>query len=125
MGSRGPLTGVPDTQGQNPGNWTVSFTPDLINSTMPQFEISHIVIEGAPGSSFQIYIDLQKWDNVINGTQNSWDPEVALPLTPGNSVYFYWSDSDGDGNPPQVTIWLRYDQDVYANQQTLAGQRKF
>jgi hypothetical protein len=89
---------------------------------MPQFEICHINVDGAPASSFQIFIDTRLWDTVLNGTQNSWDPTVALPLNPGNYLYFCWSNPSSDGQPPQVTIWLRYDQDVYANQKALLGQ---
>jgi len=102
-----------------PQNWQVIFDPATINCTMPYFEVSHISVMGAQGSSFTIYIDAQEWENVQNGYINSWDPVVPIPLHPGQYLYMYWSNPDTDGNPPTVTIWMRYDQDIIANRRTL------
>lgn len=121
LGSRGPIKGAADLTGNNPGNWTVVLDPDVLNCNMPYFEVCHIVIAGAPASSFKISIDLQQWDANLNGQSNSWDPSVALPLKPGQTLYFYWSDPTTDNNPPIVTVWMRYDQDIIANQQALMG----
>lgn len=125
LGSRGSQVGVPDAQtmsGLNPGNWTVQFSPQDIGVTIPYFEICHINVNGAPASNFSIFIDTRLWDTVLNGTQNSWDPTIPMPVNPGNYIYFCWSNPDTDGQPPEVTIWLRYDQDIYANQKALLGQ---
>jgi hypothetical protein len=123
LGSRGPATGIADTTSGsiNNGNWTVTFDPNSINCNVPYFEISHITVAGAIGSSFTIYIDSRKWEYVQNGYINGWDPAVPLPLNPGQYVYFYWSDSATDGDPPVVTIWMRYDQDILANQRSMFG----
>ncbi len=111
-----------DTTGFNPGNWTVTFDPATINAQVPLFEVCHIVINGAPGSTFAIFLDTFQWDTNQNGYQNSWDPAVPLPIKPGQYLYFYWSDPATDGLPPIVTIWLRYDQDIRANIQAMLGQ---
>lgn len=119
LGSR-ILQGQPDQSGNNLGNWTVAFTPDIINVNLPYSEVCHIVVNGAAGATFSVYIDLQQWDTNQNGFKNSWDPSVPLPLRPGQTLYFYYSDPVTDNNPPSVTIWLRYDQDIRANMQTMA-----
>lgn len=112
-----------DNTGQNPGNWTVHFDPLTINCSLPYFEVCHIVVNGAAGAMFSVFIDNFQWDTNQNGFANSWDPAVPLPLRPGQSLYFYYSDPATDGTPPSVTIWLRYDQDVRANQATLIGMQ--
>ena len=124
LGARGPVTGVADQTGNNKGNWTVVFDPATLNCNVPYNEVCHIVISGAAGSSFTIFIDLAQWDFVQNGFINSWDPAVPLPLKPGQFLYFYWSDPITDNNPPQVELWLRYDQDIIANQRSMFGQQQ-
>lgn len=118
LGSR-KVTGIADLTGNNTGKWTVVFDPQTINVNVPFFEIAHIVINGAAGSTFSVFIDAQQWDTNQNGYQNSWDPSVPLPVRPGQYVYFYWSDPDTDGTPPIVTIWMRYDQDIGVNASTV------
>jgi hypothetical protein len=110
-----------DNTGNNPGNWTVTYAPKDINVNAPYFEVCHIVVNGAAGSMFSIYIDNFQWDTNQNGFANSWDPSVPLPLRPGQSLYFYYSDPVSDNTPPSVTIWLRYDIDIPANRQSLLG----
>lgn len=110
-----------DETGRNIGNWTVSFDPATINCQLPYFEVSHIVVNGAAGSSFTIWIDTFQWDANQNGFQNSWDPSVPMPLRPGQYLYFFYSDPATDNTPPSVTVWLRYDQDITANQRALLG----
>jgi hypothetical protein len=122
LGARGPLTGSLDQTGFNPGNWTVVFDPATLNFNVPFCEVCHIVVEGAAGSTFKVFLDLAQWDISQQGFQNSWDPAVPLSIKPGQYVYFYWSDPVTDNTPPKVTIWLRYDQDITANQQSMLGQ---
>jgi hypothetical protein len=106
------LTGVADNQGINPGNWTVSFTPAIINVNVPYFEIYKIVVQGAAGSTFTVFVDNNQWDTSQFGQNNSWDPSQPMQLNPGNTVYFYYNDPVTDASPPTVVIWLRYDTDI-------------
>lgn len=110
-----------DQTGKNSGNWTVTYDPATLNVNLPYFEVCHIVVNGAPGSSFTMFIDTFQWDANQNGFQNSWDPSVPMPLRPGQYLYFFYSDLATDNLPPSVTLWLRYDQDIFANQQALLG----
>src|SRR5271166_6194817 len=121
LGPRGPAVGQADNTGTNPGNWTVVFDPVTLNCNMPLFEVCHIVVNGAPGSSFSVFIDVFQWDTNQNGFANSWDPSVPLPLRPGQYLYFYYSDPVSDNLPPKITLWLRYDQDIAVNKAALLG----
>ena len=57
LGSRGPVKGMADITGNNPGKWTVKFTSDILSCSMPYFEVCHIVVNGAAGSTFRLYIE--------------------------------------------------------------------
>jgi hypothetical protein len=103
-------TGAADTTGKNPGNWTVQFTPAVININQQPFEVYKIIVSGASGSTFTVYVDTWQWDNVQVGQINSWDPNQTLLLNPGQTLYFFWSDPDTDGTPPTVTCWFRGEQ---------------
>lgn len=109
LGARGPITGLKDTTGLNPGNWTVAFTPAILGINVPQYEIYKIIVAGAANTTFNVYIDRQLWDVGIYGTLNSWDPVQPLIVRPGQYLYFMYSDPVTDATPPVITVWLRYD----------------
>jgi hypothetical protein len=112
LGFRGPQKGAADLTGRNTGNWTVTFTPNDLNVNVPFFEIYKIVVSGASGSTFNVYVDIAQWDTAIYGAQNAWDPNQPLLMKPGENLYFFYSDPVSDATPPIVTIWLRYDPDI-------------
>jgi|ERR1700683_2117687 hypothetical protein len=112
LGSRGPVTGAADTTTKNPGNWTIAFTPDIINVNVPQFEIYKMIVKGAQSTTFSVYVDNFLWDVGVYGTLNSWDPVQPLIMRPGQGLYFAYSDPTSDGTPPVATIWVRYNTDI-------------
>jgi hypothetical protein len=112
LGARGPVTGTPDNTALNPGNWTIAFTPDILQVNVPQFEVYKMVVKGAPNTTFNVYVDSQQWDVGIYGTLNSWDPVQPLILRPGQTLYFMYSDPVTDDNPPVATVWVRYDTGI-------------
>lgn len=118
LGSR-QATGTVDTTGLNPGNWTVAFDAAVLAINIPYFEIYKMIVTGAPGSTFTVWVDNRRWDIAQRGDLNSWDPQQPLQLQPGLAVYFMYSDPTSDNTPPTVTIWLRYDQDIEANRKVM------
>lgn len=112
LGSRGPVTGIADQTGNNKGNWTVSFTPDILSFTVPQAEVYKMIVRGAANSEFDVYVESKQWDTAVYGARNSWDPTQTLILRPGETLYFYYNDPVTDNTPPVVTIWLKFDKDL-------------
>ena len=112
LGARKAL-GKADTTGNNPGNWTVLFDPQTINVNEPHFECYKLVVTGAASSAtFNVYVNTNQWDTAIYATNNSWDPSQPLPLTPGDTLYFYYSSASSDGNQPTIYAWFRYDPTI-------------
>ena len=111
LGSRGPQKGALDNTGINPGNWTIAFTPDIIDVNVSQFEVYKMIVNSANPVlvTFDIAVDLAKWDTGVYGNRNSWDPSEPLIMRPTQTLYFFYSDLATDGFPPVATIWLRYD----------------
>ena len=114
LGSR-YAQGQPDISGLNSGNWTVAFTAPTLNVNIAFFEIHHIVVKGAPGTTFTVWINNRQWGAAARGDINEWDPNQPMQLNPGDDVLFMYSDPVTDGKPPVITVWLRYDQDIEAN----------
>lgn len=102
--------GAADNTGNNAGNWTVQFTPLVINVNVPRFELYKIVVKGAAATAtFDVFVNTGQWDTSVYAVHNSWDPVQPLLLTPGDTVYFYYSTASSDGNQPVITAWFRYD----------------
>jgi hypothetical protein len=115
LGPRGPITGVADTTTLNPGNWSVVFDESVIASNLPLIECYKMIVKGAQGTTFTVYRNNKTWDVGVYGTLNSWDPEQPLIINQGDTIVFAYSDPATDGNPPVVTIWLRYDSTLPQN----------
>jgi hypothetical protein len=111
LGARGPVTGVTDMTGRNPGNWTIALDPAIlsVSTEIRYFEVYKMIVHGAPGSTFDVYVENHLWDTAVFGFQNSWDPIQPLKMQNGQTLYFQYSDPTSDGLAPNVTVWLRYD----------------
>src|SRR6266702_2398900 len=112
-------TGAADTTGNNAGKWTVTFAPADLNTNMPYYEVYKVIISGAAGSTMNWFVEQNIWEATIAADINAWDPQQPLVMRAGQTIYMYWSDLVTDNDPPDVTIWLRYDQDIDANQRAV------
>lgn len=122
MGPRGPETGVADPTGNNTGNWTIIFNPVLLNFTIPQVYIYKITVNGALGSSFDLYIENQRHASNIFGNQNDFnDTSDSIIIRPGETLYFYFNNPSTDGSPPIATVFLRYDYSLYGESTIYRG----
>lgn len=109
LGAR-TVAGTADTTGNNRGNWTVQFTPQALNINVPHFECYKLVVTGAAASAtFNVYVNTYQWDTAIYAVNNSWDPQQPLLMTPGDTLYFYYSSASSDGHMPTIAAWFRYD----------------
>jgi hypothetical protein len=109
LGAR-KVSGTADTTGNNPGKWTVIFDPPTLNINVARFECYKLIVTGAAASAtFDVFVNVYQWDTAVYAVHNSWDPQQPLLLTPGDTLYFYYSTSSGDGNKPVITAWFRYD----------------
>lgn len=111
LGRRGPILGDTDTTGLNPGNWTIAFTPAILNFTLPEVLIYKIQCAGALGATFNVFVDSDQWDSNVFGTQNSWhdDGGDELVVRTGQTLYLLYSNPTSDNTPPMATCFLRYD----------------
>lgn len=113
LGQRGPVTAGLDTTGVNPGNWTVVFTPAVLQFRVPECFVYKMNVKGPLGSSFNVAIETQIHDVNIFGNQNSWyDDADQLVLRPGENLYLQYNAPFtyvGDPNTPIAWIFLRYD----------------
>lgn len=108
--------GEADKTGNNKGNWTVVFDQAALNTNMPFFEVYKVVIRGADNSTMNWYVEQNIWETTVAADLNAWDPAQPLSVRAGQTIYMYWSDPVTDNTPPTATIWLRYDQEIEANQ---------
>lgn len=116
------LIAASDTTGLNRGNYTNAFTPSVISSNVPYFEIYHMVVENVPvGNSAQIVINGKSFGFTQPFTGSEWDPSQPISLNPGDEIDFLWNVANTVSQKPQVTIWLRYDPGIPANARIAPG----
>lgn len=100
-----PKTGALDADNPVfPGGWTIMFDPADIGIRV-QAEVYHIAVKGPLGSTFQVYLDTTFYDNVDRGDINSWDPSQPMHVTPGTTIYFYYSTNATPA--PAATLFFR------------------
>jgi hypothetical protein len=121
------LTAAADTTGLNAGNLTNAFTEAVLSIKLAYVEAYHISITGVPaGAVAQIVWNTKTWGftapglagSAASGAGSEVDyPSGGLILAPGDEVDFLWSVSSSMTPKPTVTLWLRYDSTLPANQQ--------
>jgi hypothetical protein len=88
----------------------VQFTPSAINVNVSRFECYKLIVTGsAATATFNVYVNTYQWDTAVYAVNNSWDPQQPLLLTPGDTLFFYYSSASSDGHQPSITAWFRYD----------------
>jgi hypothetical protein len=112
--------GKPDSQGMNSGNWTVEIGPKETHTQMPFYEVYKAVFRGAVGSTLTWYVEQMQWET-RTAANDVWDPNQALLLRQGETMYFYWNTPHTQGPAPSVTVWMRYDPAIDANQRAVSG----
>ena len=107
------VAGALDTTRQNPGNWTVAVTDQILNVNIAEFELYKLICRGAAqAATFNVYINNGLWDLAVFASSNSWSAINPMKLHPGDDVFFYYSTPASDGHQPLITVWLRYDLTV-------------
>lgn len=109
------LTATLDQTRNNPGNWTIQADQKALNCYVAQAEIYQISIDGPIGSSFTVYRNTRRWNFVLQGWANTYDPVNPLYVRPGDSVFLYWNAKITQTPTPTAIFWLRFDTDLPEN----------
>lgn len=122
-GSPISLAASADKTGVNTGNLTNAFTTGVLGTMPPVWEwYRATVATRTPGQTFtpapcNIYVDMSRpvsFTYPVGGTE--WDPSQPIQLRQGNELYFFWGLASSSTPVPVVTLFLRYDADLPANQ---------
>jgi hypothetical protein len=125
LGSR-TLAGSNDSQKINPylpgTGWVVQFTPQILATSLTQFEVYQISLDGPVGFGVLVTINNQPWNFVAQGWQNWWDPSQPMILRQTDEVDFLYQApfTSGPYNKSTnvaatVTLWLRQDLGLGVN----------
>lgn len=109
------LTAIPDTTTRNPGNWTLTANPQDLNVKVALAEVYQITVDGPVGFGFDLYRNTRKWNSVLQGWQNNYDPQQPLFIRQGDTLFFFWRAATTVTPAPTATIWIKYDADLPEN----------
>jgi hypothetical protein len=109
------IRATPDATHNNPGNWTITADTQALGAKVALAEIYQISIDGPVGSSFTVYRNTRRWNFVIQGWANSWDPVNPLYVRAGDTIFLYWNAPVTQLPAPTAVFWLRYDTELAAN----------
>lgn len=122
-GSPFTVASAPDITGRNPGNLTTAFTQNLLGTMPAKWEwFRGAVGTATPGVGFtpaicSVYRNtLQLVSTFYPNGVSTFDPSQPIPFSQGDEIYFYWALASSVTPVPVVTIFLRYDLDLPANQ---------
>lgn len=113
LGAR-PATAVADTTDLNTGNWTATLTPDVINVTVPVFEMYHMYIQAptlnaGEQSNARVRWNQYFWDATLVAQLNSWDPSQPMLLIPGDEISVLFNVPISSTPAPMITCYFRYE----------------
>lgn len=128
-GSPLSLAASADTTGVNPGNLTSAFTQNVLGTTPPIYEWHRGLVTGAtPAQSIAVgpcFIYLNKLKPVSftfpAAAGSEFDPSQPVQMRDGDELFFFWQIPSTSTPVPVVTIMLRYDADLPANQSWLGN----
>lgn len=121
LGPTFQLTATPDKTLRNPGNWTIEADPKDFAAWPAQVEIYQISIDGPVGSSFTVYRGTRRWNIVLQGWANTYDPVNPLYIRPGDSIFLFWNAAISALPVPTAVFWLRFDHDLPKNKASELG----
>ena len=121
LGPTALLTATLDQTNNNPGNWTITVTPQILNCRVALAEIYQISIDGPIGSVMSLYRNTHVWNQVVQGWANNYDPTNPLYVRPGDSLFLYWHAPVIWKPTPTAKLWLRYDTELPENKYSGVG----
>lgn len=112
LGAR-PVTATADSTGLNPGNWTAVLPADIINISVPVFEMYHMFISAptlgvGQQSNARVRWNQYFWDATLVAQLNSWDPSQPMLLQPGDEISVLFNVPTTSNPAPMITCYFRY-----------------
>lgn len=93
----------------NAGKWICEFSSSDIGISEPRFQCFHVNVQGGPvGSTFTWGYGNNPWDTVFPGWDTSWDPNNAMKLGNGDTIFFWWNTNSGTA----ATVWLYFEKET-------------
>ena len=109
------LTASADTTGNNSGNYTCVFTPEIMSVKWTQWEVYKMVVNNplANGvSQWTIRIGIHQYEGFQSQGVATWSDHQPMPVDAGENLYFYFNIPVSTGAAPTVTLWIQVDLDI-------------
>lgn len=121
-GSPVTIIATKDTTGVNSGNYTAAFTSNVLGTMPAIWEWYHGIIDTQSGALFtpapcNIRVNQLKpvsFTYPDGGTE--FDPSQPIEFRQGDELYFFFQLASTNTPAPRVTLYLRYDLSLPANQ---------
>lgn len=108
-----PVKAAADTTGLNPNNYTAAFSPSVIPTQVPVFELYHLYVTAPTlvgvSTTATVMLNTNYWDVTLIGQANSWDPSQPMLMRPGDTLYVLFNVPTSNTTVPTVTAWFRYE----------------
>lgn len=128
-GSPISLAAAADTTGVNTGNLTNAFTINVLGTMPPIWEWYGGIVTGANPAAVPVLGPCSVYLNKLKpvsftfpaASGSEYDPGQPKQFRSGDELFFFWQVASNQTPVPVVTLFLRYDADLPANQSFLAG----